>query len=85
MTYFKDGLEPGQLEVLEKIGHQMTAWGFYLAGGTALTISLQHRLSVDLDWFREQSLGDVMVFAQRLRDAGVSFSTRQTAPGTLHG
>ena len=85
MTYYKDGLEQDQLEVLEEVGHQMTDWGFYLAGGTALTIYLKHRRSIDLDWFREQSLGDVMVFAQRLRDAGIPFSTHQTAPGTLHG
>ena len=85
MTYFKDGLDPKQLDVLGLIGEQMATWGFYLAGGTALAIYLKHRRSVDLDWFTGQSLGDAMVFAQRLRDAGIPFTTLQTAPGTLHG
>jgi hypothetical protein len=85
MTYFTDGLDPKQLEVLNQMGQQMTALGFYLAGGTALTIYLKHRRSVDLDWFTDHSLGDAMVFAQQLRDDGLPFKTQQTAPGTLHG
>jgi hypothetical protein len=60
MTYFKEALDPKQLDVLGLLGEQMATWGFYLAGGTALAIYLKHRRSVDLDWFTGQSLGDAM-------------------------
>jgi hypothetical protein len=37
--------------ILEKIKASGVARDFYLAGGTALTLQLGHRLSIDLDWF----------------------------------
>lgn len=85
MTYSTAGLTEDQLQVLKFSGAVMKRWAFYLAGGTALTLYLKHRRSVDLDWFTQKPLRDPMVFAQNLRDAAVSFSTAGTGPGTLHG
>jgi hypothetical protein len=85
MNFFREGLTPQQSEVLSQMGAQMADRGFYLAGGTALTICLAHRRSVDLDWFSPQPMHDPFLLAQSLRDAGIPLLTSQTAPGTLHG
>jgi hypothetical protein len=79
------GLSREQISVLDHAGRGLAEQGFYLAGGTALTIYFGHRISVDLDWFTSAPLSDPLVLAQRLRDAGLSFETGQTAPGTLYG
>lgn len=85
MIYSTQGLTEDQLQVLKYSGSVMKEWAFYLAGGTALSLYLEHRRSVGLDWFTQGRLQDPMTLAQKLRDAGVSFSTAETGPGTLHG
>ena len=57
--------------------------GFYLAGGTALALYFQHRLSVDLDWFTPASMGDVMSLARKLQET-VDLTVTETGAGTLH-
>jgi len=64
---------------------QMSARGFYLAGGTALAIHLSHRISVDLDWFTSNPFADGMILAQSLRNSDVDLEIEQVSPGTLHG
>jgi hypothetical protein len=85
MKFYPDGLTSTQMQVIQMIAPFVSERHFYLAGGTALTIFLRHRQSLDLDWFTPQRLLDPMGLAQALRQAGVPFSTGQTAPGTLHG
>lgn len=85
MKYHLEALKKGQIEVMQQLGPSMQKRGFYLAGGTALAIYYGHRLSVDLDWFLPEPLGDAMILAEWLRGSGLDFVTAQTAPGTLHG
>lgn len=85
MKFYPDGLTSTQLQVLRKIAPFAAERQFYLGGGTALAIYLRHRRSLDLDWFTPERFPDPMAFAPALRDAGILFSTDQTAPGTLHG
>lgn len=85
MNFYSDGLSERQLQVLNEMASFASQRQFYLGGGTALAIYFRHRRSVDLDWFTREHFHDPMAFAQALRDAGISFSTDQTAPGTLHG
>ena len=83
--YFIDGLQKKQLNVLRLLGPQMSAGGFYLAGGTALAIHLAHRISVDLDWFTQRPFADGMLLAQAIRASNVDLEIEQVSPGTLHG
>ncbi|MBI5842654.1 MAG: nucleotidyl transferase AbiEii/AbiGii toxin family protein [Chloroflexi bacterium] len=85
MKFYTDGLEKKQIEVLKKSGVFLKKNGFYLAGGTALSIYFGHRVSVDFDWFTSNKIDDALILAQSLRDFGLNFKTEQTAPGTLHG
>jgi hypothetical protein len=85
MKYSTDGLPKKQISVLKSLGGQMSAMGFYLAGGTALAIHLSHRISVDLDWFTPNSFADGMILAQSLRNSDIGLEIEQVSPGTLHG
>jgi len=83
--YFTGGLQKKQLNVLRLLGPQMSAGGFYLAGGTALAIHLAHRISVDLGWFTQRPFADGMLLAQAIRASNVDLEIEQVSPGTLHG
>ncbi len=85
MKYSTDGLPKKQLSALKSLGVQMSARGFYLAGGTALAIHLSHRISVDLDWFTPNPFADGMILAQSLRNSDIGLEIEQVSPGTLHG
>ena len=85
MTFFINGLNPQQIDIIRQLGPVARKHDFYLAGGTALSIYLGHRVSVDQDWFTQNEMGDVLLLAQKLRQANLDFITEQTAPGTLHG
>lgn len=74
-----------QKNVLADLGRVVDRDGFYLAGGTAVALHLGHRRSIDLDWFTENELDDPQRYAAQLRADGVTWSTRSTATGTLHG
>ena len=41
------------LELLERLAESASTAGFYLAVGTALSLRFGHRISVDLDFFKE--------------------------------
>jgi hypothetical protein len=85
MRWYTDGLSVAQLQVLRTLGSYASQRQFYLGGGTALEIYLNHRQSLDLDWFTSDRITEPMMLAQSLRDAGIDFRTDQTAPGTLYG
>jgi hypothetical protein len=72
-----------QQNLLRQLGLQMQALGYYLAGGTALAIYYEHRLSVDLDWFTMNPMGDAMLLANKLQDK-VAITIINVGPGTLH-
>jgi len=85
MIFHDEGLGKKQIEVLNRIGSFIKMRGFYLGGGTALSIYLGHRKSIDLDWFTTDNIGDVLVLAESLRGMDFDFVAKVTAPGTLHG
>ncbi len=85
MTWHPEILSKRQARVLARIGSELTAGEFYLAGGTAVALQLGHRRSVDLDWFTTGPLEQPLAVAQQLRETGIPFVTEQVAPGTLHG
>lgn len=83
--FHTSGLSIEQYDAIPLIGKYANLHGFYLAGGTALSIYYGHRRSVDLDWFCTNPLQDPTGLAQRLRDEGISFKTLSIDQGTLNG
>jgi len=78
----EDVLEERQRAALHALGR--TAYlGFYLAGGTALCMYLEHRRSFDLDLFRAETF-DADEMIRTLREAGVRLEDITTSRGTVH-
>lgn len=50
---------------------------FFLVDGTAITVYLAHRQSLDLDWFCQDKFDHPMDFAQQLKHAGIAFTSTQ--------
>lgn len=48
-----EGITPEMRRLMENLGRQPFLQRFYLAGGTALSLQIGHRRSVDLDFFSE--------------------------------
>ncbi|NJM41730.1 MAG: nucleotidyl transferase AbiEii/AbiGii toxin family protein [Anaerolineae bacterium] len=69
---------------MDQLGEIMTTSGFYLGGGTALALLLDHRHSVDLDWFHPKDF-DPRQITERIQDAGIGLTILRTEEGTLHG
>ncbi len=77
-----DVLEERQRAALRAL-RPAAAAGYYLAGGTALCMHLQHRRSVDLDLFRTETF-DAEDMVRDLGAAGVSFAAVETSRSTVH-
>jgi hypothetical protein len=85
MSFHRDILTEQQDQILRLLGPVVTEGGFYLAGGTAVALLLGHRQSDDFDWFLQGELGDPLVLARDLQEAGISLEIGQIARGTLYG
>jgi predicted nucleotidyltransferase component of viral defense system len=85
MNFTFDGLDKNQQNVLKQLAKFTRERGYYLAGGTAVSIYLGHRKSVDLDWFTSGNMGDAHTFASQMQEKGIPFSIEQVSAGTLHG
>jgi hypothetical protein len=69
---FEDALPDKVKAVLDTVAPIITAQNFYLAGGTGLALQIGHRISEDLDFFRE-SVFDASSLFRLLRDSTTSF------------
>jgi len=57
--------------------------GFYLAGGTGLALQLNHRLSLDLDFFTKNDI-ETKILIQKIKNLG-KFSVEKESENTLIG
>lgn len=79
----KSSISTEAKNVLDKIGKTEIVKNFYLAGGTALALQLNHRESVDLDWFSAEVFSNKKII-ECLSGLGV-FELNQEDEGTVHG
>lgn len=78
---YLDCLNRNQIKVLEKPGF-LKAYGFYLAGGTALALQLGHRRSMDLDFYTQKRF-DYKKLRRELEDKFKEAIFLQGSEGTL--
>jgi len=76
-------LSTPQRKAVELLGKALTDSNFYLAGGTALSLQVGHRRSVDLDWFIPR-LGEAENLFQRLRFFGIDFKVLSVSLETVY-
>lgn len=69
--------------LLEKLSHQQFIADFYLAGGTAMALFLNHRRSDDLDFFSAKEF-DQALLIKRLKEIG-NFEGLKNAQNTIIG
>lgn len=68
-----DVLNKFQKIILPAMAKALVGADLYLAGGTALALQVEHRPSIDFDWFGSQ-IGDPEILFRRLRSAGFDFT-----------
>lgn len=76
-------LSAPQRKAIELLGKALANSNFYLAGGTALSLQMGHRQSVDLDWFIPR-LGEAESLFQRLKFAGIDFKVQSVSLETVY-
>jgi hypothetical protein len=72
---YTETVEPGTLGLLKELMAQKELEQFRLAGGTALSLILGHRSSIDLDMFTDNTFDQELV-AYTLADKYPSFSSK---------
>lgn len=84
---YKETIEPKTLELLIDLQKEPLLSTFNLVGGTALTLHLGHRKSIDLDFFISESfdLEEVKMMLIKKYDFKVSYSRSQTLKGFING
>lgn len=80
-----DALPAAQVAVARKLAPLVGGDAWYLGGGTAGTLQLGHRRSVDLDYFYCGEMPTPETLGQDLLHLDRRFEVRQTARGALHG
>jgi hypothetical protein len=83
-TMFIETLDSAARGILRAIGSLPVFAGFYLAGGSAASLHLGHRISVDLDFFTEREEYDVSSLQQSLGTIG-KMTVQQQSSATLIG
>jgi len=66
---FEDALSKKAQAILSRLSAYLTEWCFYLAGGSGLALQIGHRLSEDLDFFRQETF-DTQRLSRLLEDQG---------------
>lgn len=83
MGVHEELLDPEKRELLELQGDLVRTEQFFLAGGTALSLRLGHRISADLDWFTAQKFDEKALLAQLQRLPTKPSQTTHSAPHTV--
>jgi len=81
--FYKNTLAKNTDTLLERIKTKKWLSNFYLAGGTALALQLGHRRSVDLDWFKKESINS-KVLLKKVSQLG-KFELLNEEKDTLEG
>lgn len=75
-------LPPNGLKTLRRLNSLVQAYGFVLAGGTALALRIGHRLSEDLDFFTEKPFSTERIF-RKMQNLKLNPVVMQEEEGTL--
>ncbi len=83
----KETVEPGTLELIEKLQTDLIFEDFYLVGGTALALQIGHRTSIDIDLFTRSDI-DIVYLIEHLEsnyNFSLQFSHKNTLKGIING
>lgn len=84
--FFKNAVQPGVLELLKKLQSEDILKGFYLAGGTSLSLQMGHRLSIDLDLFsiNDFDVREMLEFLESSYNLISVYTSKNTIRGSIN-
>lgn len=84
---YKSTVAQGTLELIKRLCNEPVLADFFLVGGTALSLQIGHRISIDIDLFSRQSF-DVMKVEEKLSESFAFkklYISENTLKGTIDG
>jgi len=86
MLFETSVLDSDTVDLLHRLGQRLKAGGFFLVGGTALAIQINHRKSIDLDFFTraEFDTQDILSLLSSEFEAGKTAVVVGRADNTLN-
>ncbi len=84
---FTESVEKSTLELLKRIQDDEVFSAFFLVGGTALSLQIGHRRSIDLDFFSIKSI-DIQELTDHLRlnyNFNLDYLSKNTIKGEIKG
>jgi hypothetical protein len=82
----KETITPGTLELLKTLMHDENLHPFFLVGGTALSLQIGHRISIDIDLFSQNSFdeGALSVYLETQQGLQLSYLNKNTIKGRVN-
>jgi len=82
---FKEAVRTSTLALLERLQDQAYLQGFYLVGGTALSLYYGHRESIDIDLFTNRPFDTAFLMEKLVNDFSfqLNYSAKQTLKGSV--
>ncbi len=86
MLFETSVLDPDTIDLLHRLGKHLKTKGFFLVGGTALAIQINHRKSIDLDFFTRDPFDteDVLSIVSQYSSSDKTFALTGRADNTLN-
>lgn len=83
----EETVEPGTLELITSLQNDRMFEGFFLVGGTALSLQIGHRISIDIDLFTASPFDSASYLEYLEKEYGFSmqFSHKNTLKGIARG
>jgi len=70
----KETIEPGTLELLKELMQDIHLSDFFLVGGTALSLLIGHRTSIDIDLFSVDSFDENKILIYLEQEKGLQLN-----------
>lgn len=83
----KETVTPATLELLNELMHDNHLTNFFLVGGTALSLQIGHRISIDIDLFSQSPFDENAMLNYLTANKGfqLSYKNKNTLKGEING
>ncbi|MDP9082106.1 MAG: nucleotidyl transferase AbiEii/AbiGii toxin family protein [Bacteroidota bacterium] len=83
----KQTVSPGTLELLISLMKDEELWEFFLVGGTALSLQIGHRVSIDLDLFSINPFDEnlLLAYLESTCKFQLDYQSKNTLKGQING